>query len=166
AIYEENLNSVNVIYLNTIAEGKLTLSEEEEQQLLSIANQCPTEGGDAVFTARDLLEMTFLEKYKFDGHDFCQEMPIDGRQEAVKPTGFNIYPNPTSDVLTIEYPVSSNIRQFIIYDIYGKVIEQEAIETNSRNMTIKLTNMVNGIYYCKIYDGTTALYTQKLIIIE
>jgi hypothetical protein len=61
---------------------------------------------------------------------------------------FNIYPNPTSDELTIQF--SDNLNHVIqIYDMYGKLVFFKII---SKIEILNLYNLSNGIYIIKIDD--------------
>ena len=62
-IVEENQKTVNNIYLNTFAQGTDSLTTIQKNQLISVAEQCPYKGGNAVFSARILLSKVDTIKY-------------------------------------------------------------------------------------------------------
>ena len=61
---------------------------------------------------------------------------------------FNIYPNPASDELTIQF--SDNLNHVIlIYDMYGKLVLSKI---TSETEILNISNLSNGIYIIKIDD--------------
>jgi hypothetical protein len=67
-----------------------------------------------------------------------------------------IYPNPVSDVLTIED--TETIKSVEIYDFNGKLIRNESSK-NSKNISVKLSDLIPGTYTAKIIrdKGTQTL---------
>jgi hypothetical protein len=75
--------------------------------------------------------------------------------EELASDDFNIYPNPTSDIITIK--TDHKIDSYMIYDITGKKIMQTA------ENTIDLRSFTNGIYLLTFeYEGKTQ--TKKIIL--
>lgn len=68
-----------------------------------------------------------------------------------------IYPNPASDILTIDAP-DNTISKLALYDISGKLLFEEE---NSNNNTIDVSKYSQGIYFLRINDNIS-----KRIIIE
>ncbi|MEJ5102506.1 T9SS type A sorting domain-containing protein [Chryseobacterium sp. MYb328] len=58
-----------------------------------------------------------------------------------------IYPNPVSDILTIED--TQTIQSVEIYDFNGKLIKNDFL-LNKKNVSIKLSNLIPGTYTAKI----------------
>lgn len=64
---------------------------------------------------------------------------------------FNIYPNPTSHLLNINYiHTESKAAALTIFNVLGKNIYQEKIQQNTQ---LNIANLSNGIYFCKIQMG-------------
>jgi len=71
---------------------------------------------------------------------------------------FNVYPNPTNDILNYEIPANYTVNSIEVYDISGKKINV----TQGANQTINTTNLQNGLYFVKfMIDGTVV--TKKFI---
>jgi WD40 repeat protein len=92
---------------------------------------------------------------------------IEQVQNGTPNDGFNIFPNPASDMINIIFnnPIESNIK-ISICDIYGR----EIIESNQGNLTIEnnkfginIGNFVNGTYLIKLYINNNII-TKKFII--
>jgi hypothetical protein len=63
-------------------------------------------------------------------------------------TGFNVYPNPAKDQLTISMVNIYNQTAIHIYTITGQLIKSQRIHAN--NETIKLDNLSKGLYLIKV----------------
>ena len=71
-----------------------------------------------------------------------------------------VYPNPFNNELTINYELKNNKAILVIYNLVGKQILTQTITQN--NTTINLSNLVSGIYFLKVTDGSN-LITRKVI---
>jgi hypothetical protein len=66
-----------------------------------------------------------------------------------KNAAFDIYPNPASESITIDYPVNQNDNPFAeIYTIDGKLIQRVAIAQEKTEVNI--SSLSSGIYFVKI----------------
>ncbi|UZO80599.1 T9SS type A sorting domain-containing protein [Aquimarina sp. ERC-38] len=72
--------------------------------------------------------------------------------------GNSIYPNPVSEMLTINYPENS---QVTIYNNLGTIIEKFAIKEVTRNMSVN--HLSGGIYFARILLNGKEI-TEKIII--
>lgn len=77
----------------------------------------------------------------------------------------SIYPNPTSDYLTINFHNYIAIEgQVRFFDISGKQIKSASLETAST--TLDLQGILPGLYVYKIFDGPKALYTGQVVVVD
>ncbi|MBL4654925.1 MAG: T9SS type A sorting domain-containing protein, partial [Bacteroidia bacterium] len=80
---------------------------------------------------------------------------------------FRIYPNPTSDVATIDFEIEdpSNATLISVYDIHGKLLMVESIDINGTALkySMNFENLPGGIYSIMIQNGTT-IRTKKLVL--
>lgn len=76
---------------------------------------------------------------------------------------FSIYPNPTSENITVEYN-SNTSGSLIIYNLLGEQVQEISLEKNTTKKNISLTHIPSGIYFCvlRTADGKTA--QQKLVV--
>tara|TARA_Y100000589_G_scaffold328038_1_gene371178 strand:- start:108 stop:1439 length:1332 start_codon:yes stop_codon:yes gene_type:complete len=70
---------------------------------------------------------------------------------------YNVYPNPSHEILNIELPNESKIEMF---NIQG---ERVYVSMNIKNLQIKTNNFINGIYILKI-TNKLGVSVQKIII--
>jgi hypothetical protein len=84
------------------------------------------------------------------------------KQESValveNESSFQIYPNPVSEILTIDSKVP--IEKIELYSLEGKAIK---INTDISNTHINVSNLANGVYLLKI-ASENAFHIQKVII--
>jgi len=75
-----------------------------------------------------------------------------------------MYPNPlTSDILTFETNNISSV-ELEIYDLSGHLLIKSILSNTQENLY--LSNLNNGIYLVKLFQGSIVLETKKLIIIK
>jgi hypothetical protein len=80
--------------------------------------------------------------------------PIGVDEIISKRNEFNIYPNPTSENVTISF--NSNKKSLIhIYNVIGKLIH--SVQTNEKYITISVSNWSKGLYIIKSQDDTKKL---------
>ncbi len=86
-------------------------------------------------------------------------------QEGDIESVFNIYPNPASLVLNVEFLSMFNTKEdgntIEVYDVLMRKTQQAIQKSNHRTYRILLDGLSEGIYFVKV-NG----YTQKLIITE
>jgi len=155
-LYVQNRKTVNSIYLNSLIDGS-EISEEDKATLENIALITPYLGGDAVYSARVLLDMDVMDydiEYRTDGSN---ELQMAKRNPFVK-----VYPNPVKNDMVID--ILNDFEELItlsIYDLKGTLVHQELVsETTS---FINLNNLNSGTYIYKIYTDTAILHQDKLV---
>lgn len=76
--------------------------------------------------------------------------------------GFEIYPNPTIDYLTLDvkdFPL--NELDYVLYDMSGRVLANDAL--NQIKTIIEMMNFPPSTYFLKVSDGTSIMKTFKII---
>jgi photosystem II stability/assembly factor-like uncharacterized protein len=73
----------------------------------------------------------------------------------------NIYPNPTTDKITIELNTTENYTA-ILYTVEGKTIIEKNI--SQANNTISVSHLAKGIYLLQMQNSKGVKQTQKLIV--
>lgn len=61
---------------------------------------------------------------------------------------FNIFPNPTTGILHIEYLAGKENKEILLFDTNGKLIQQ--LESREENIKLDLSGLPKGLYYLKI----------------
>ncbi|MDP4629849.1 MAG: CotH kinase family protein [Flavobacteriales bacterium] len=75
---------------------------------------------------------------------------------------FNIYPNPTNDILYIETPFEKNF-EIKVYTTQGTLV-QRVQRTNASHTPLSLGNLPKGMYFIQIKNDDQTFSTQKIIV--
>lgn len=137
------------------------LTPAERIQLEPIAALCPSEGGDAVYSARALLG--WLQ------HDDCNESPELSLQQALPQVNttapletWGIFPNPGHDDFSILTPATPSGRvELKIYDITGHTVLRSLIPAGERS-ALQLPFLRGGLYLYEVSDAGQRLLIGKL----
>ena len=121
-----------------------------------------------VYVASDQCDQSRGDNYTFEanktyhfvatmnGQNDCITLTVTDGTTGVEENevAFSIYPNPATDVLTVN---AENINNVEVLNILGQVVNT----TNESNVNV--SNLTNGVYFVRVnfLDGTTA--TQKFI---
>ncbi len=166
ALPEVNEKEVNRIYLNTVAQGKTTLSADQTAIVKKIAYQCPLQGGNAVFAARSLYAL--VEDVNFDDFALCNtknDAPT-GRSVSKIETGYAVTPNPASDLITVSREVKDNEKEGIwtVFDMSGRIVKSWNAVGEKQNMSIQ--ELSEGVYFVSYSLNDIKQFTLKLIKVK
>ncbi len=163
----------NIIIMNPIVEKfeqglKLSATDLDKTRLM--ARECPYYDGIAVYQARYILN-AFDERNIVNPCELVERVQsVIGQNNSknnnkfIINQSFSIYPNPTKDVVTIDFKVNENEAVNIeIIDVMGKVQIKERLDASTFH-TIQLKNMKTGIYFYRLIKNDAAIYNGKLII--
>jgi hypothetical protein len=75
---------------------------------------------------------------------------------------FEIYPNPTTDYLTLDVKdYSKSELKYVLYDVSGRVLDDRDI--NQQNSIIEMMNYPKSTYFLRVSNGTTLMKIFKII---
>ena len=102
--------------------------------------------------------------YSFgETEDYCIEIsPNDGTSITTQnlfDLNVIVYPNPTSDQITIQLSTNNNYK-ILILNALGQVIYTKDAEINN---SLDLINFDSGLYFLKVIDKNLTLYTSRII---
>jgi hypothetical protein len=167
AVYEQNQQQVNDIFLRTVARGHANFSPGQLATLESIADQCYICGGDGVFLARSMYALVEPARVYNDGvlcgGQLIKQEPME--VETGKIT-FKITPNPANDWILVETNASEPFEGEIqLLDITGKIMRNEAVVLgDGLQHLLDLTTLQSGYYICQIIQNGKAVATEKVVI--
>jgi hypothetical protein len=76
----------------------------------------------------------------------------------------HISPNPSTGVFNIEYSFeNSNTKTFVVYNVLGKKVLEEALTNGIGSTSISLDNSAKGMYLYMIYDQNQNIQQGKLV---
>ncbi len=169
-LFEVNEQTVNDIFLNTIASGVYSFDSLQQATLETIAYQCPLTGGTAVFRARGLLSL--VGDYDF-GDDVvnCQEVrnrSADGSSaNEMEESSLLIYPNPASTEITVVLPNGSNgdYSRLQLLDVSGMVV-REVQTPEQTSLRMDVSELPRGIYLCKVHRRNVPPLIAKFVLLK
>jgi hypothetical protein len=118
----------------------------------------PSDAGSTILSSNSInpnIAGVFIAKY---------DNPINGcllNTETVDENSFSIYPNPTNGLVTIETKDFTEGYTFTVFDISGKLLLSDSIE--SQLSTFDLSTFTKGIYIIELNNGSKSSH-QKLIL--
>ena len=75
-----------------------------------------------------------------------------------------IYPNPTSNYLNIRYPKSDIRYSILIYDMFGKLMDEIVISSGQEESRIDVSAYQNGIYMAAFKNDSGMLVRKKFVV--
>ena len=163
----QNEKELNDIYYSSIVNGNSNLSSVKITSLLDIANQCPIQGGMAVYKARGLYAL-FDPTVEWNDDITCMQNGVLLRR---KPTNslpeIGLFPNPTTGRLTVVYSLEEYEKGLLeVIDIAGKTVSQRTVTNKSSTIEMNCSFLQNGIYFVKLSSDGKMLFVGKLNIIK
>lgn len=124
------------------------------------------------FTANQAGQGSHIVLYTITGSNGCSNTAKDtltvnacvGIEELTNEMNFNVYPNPTTGVFTLDLTTSSELKGVLyITSIEGKIVLNDVIEGNGLiSKSINISHLANGIYYLKL-ETKDAIKTYKVL---
>lgn len=117
----------------------------------------------------DFLEFQYVGTFKNGGEEntIAAVDSIISKKENLL---FEVYPNPSADVVTLVLPINDNGYDLQVMDVSGKMIHQSQIMGGQQNLDFAL-ELSNGIYFVRainldeqMHEGMLHLYIKKLVI--
>jgi hypothetical protein len=150
------------------------ITPDQLTALRALADQCPLEGGTAVYRARAL-------RTWFDGHttpytDDCPQTPeqnpyrkaattlLSGRENEALPQA-TLYPNPATDRVTVHYRHLEPGAWLQVTTLTGQPIARLDLPDTNGLQTLNTDTWAPGLYLCRIHNAAGhTLHTTKLLI--
>jgi hypothetical protein len=158
-IWETNLATVLDIVLSTEM-GTDTLTNEQEMELDSIAQQCRIAGGFGVRLARHVLGYDPTTVFAADTSCVAAERTAATTQ--FMPYGTTrLYPNPASNVFYLEFEKPASNREVRIYDPVGRMVAHTT-NVNGVQHRISLDRASAGLYLVYILQDNGSVEVRKI----
>ena len=147
--------------MNTWAQNIYGLTDDQVRILTEIAYSDPFTSGDAVYTARVMLNVNpDDENYE---NKAMQQYP----KKEVIPNSVHVYPNPAKEMVTITFdqPISSE-GTVEIWSIMGNKLFSTTIPKSYIEQKVNVSNLTSGIYFYIIKVSDEKFSSGKLIILN
>ena len=170
-IVESNQQTVNTQILQKLITPSYVYSLSDITSIDVIANQCPLEGGNAVYQARILLMAIAANVIEFDDNcDYNVERSMQTMQtNSIEEPEilFKLYPNPNNGTMLLDYKLNATDKAEIkIYDVAGKLISKYELNSSSTQINIHDDLLNSSIYFYQIKVNDRVVQSDKLIIIR
>jgi hypothetical protein len=98
------------------------------------------------------------------GYSICEGI----NEHDVNPSQINIYPNPSSQQVTLSYelPQQENSATLQLYNTMGQLVKTIAVNGYKGEMGDNVSALPNGIYYYTLVVNGTITETNKLVVIH
>lgn len=173
----EEVNKIVFEIINQITQKeKYTLSEEEINALLTIADYCPIRYGPAVYSARVLINTQYgNETLTWEDEELCTA-GIDYRKSNIRidedlnqNNNIIIYPNPATSELNFKVLFNSkcpkgSISTVEITDVLGNIVLKKEYQEVLQIGKINILVLSKGMYIFKYSCGTTEIYRKSFVI--
>lgn len=157
----ENRREVNRIYINTWAQNQYQFTPEQEDALNQLAYLTPYSGGDAVYTARVLLNIDPDDV----GLDFVK--PKAPQPKASNEITAKVFPNPTKDKLTIQFTDVIEADALIcIYNNMGSLVYNDYISKGNSEKILDVSKLKSGLYFYNVSIYTIKVTSGKITILN
>ncbi len=156
---EQYHKTVSNFYLRLLA-SDTSLNEEDMDDVIDIAQECYVQYGTAVLEARAIIAM--FDTRSFDVFDDCVQTYYgkwdeweDTRQQmpdtSVENTVYRLYPNPTSQSVTIEkIGTMFSDEEISIIDAQGKIMAVFSGNGKGNMAQLNIRFLAIGSYHCRI----------------
>jgi len=157
-----NRKIVDGIYFDTWAEDNFELNDEQVSTLRRIALLTPYAGGDAVYTARVMLninpdEITGLDYVKGPTHN----------QSTTKEINASVFPNPAKDKITVKFTETiANEGSIEFYGMMGNLVYTTTITKGAAEMQININSLKSGLYFYTVKVNDTKITSGKITIVN
>ncbi len=167
--HEINEQTVNDIFLKTVAVGVDTFTSQQAYDLRAVALQCPDCGGDAVYRARSIFAL-LDPAMVFDDNTLCSGIGSRSARmvEETSVSDFLVYPNPASNELTllVEENSKNAPAEISICSITGVELMRYVMPENETKYVIDISQFPAGIYFLKVLEDKKRVHTQKFLIVK
>ncbi|MEO8088572.1 MAG: T9SS type A sorting domain-containing protein, partial [Bacteroidota bacterium] len=161
-----NDKAINEICLATISIGEFNFSQAQGSTILSIAQQCPISGGEAVYRARSLYKLIDPTMI-YDDINTCLQEGIIYRK--AHPNSNNVIyafviPNPALNFAELQYSIIAENADVVFYNTIGQKIDRINLNCKMNVLSLNLDQFENGVYFFQIIaDGKPGI-NGKLIV--
>ena len=143
--------------------AELSNSEIAELEVLAEGNDLVASCSRSILIANGILE--YNEPILLPNEMF-KSTKVARNNSFVNSSQLNIYPNPASQWITVEYDlqlIGNTSAVLNIIDATGRVVKSMELRGNKNSVIVDLTNLQKGIYFCNIVSSKHT-FSRKLTI--
>lgn len=154
------MKAANILHLNSWAQGRFNLTDDEYTTLLGIAQQDYISGGYGVFGAEVMTQR--FEKNKSDKNQLNYHPILTPNNYENEIT---LYPNPATGCVFINSTQILDNAKVELFSIDGTLVYGCFITSNTGNTyQLNVSMLKSGIYHCRITTISRKQLHSKLIV--
>jgi hypothetical protein len=172
-VSSSELPLVNEKYINSkvlqyYTSGKSAISNDYNA-LLQIAQQCPSAGGPAVYTARVMLSL-ITDEIDYNDDNACLQAGYYRMAQAQLNNVISdivIVPNPANE--TVKFIAQNNLKgvcKIRLINAIGKLVFENTFNCSDKEYTVDVSHFAQGIYQAEIEAAGTEKKNAKLVIVH
>ena len=143
--------------------GSGNYNHGEDVTLTAVANEGYkfvnwTEDGEVISSVEEYSFVIIKDRNLVANFEKLEDPEEPGEGVAELTSSFRIYPNPANDKLYIE--VKTEIKEIVVYDIYGKTQKLKNSESQNLRISVDLSNLNAGIYFIRLVTNDGVITKQ------
>lgn len=160
----DNEQVLNEVYLNQALWNTHSIAVTDLEKIKNIADQCPSEGGSAVYRARNMYKR-LVPTASWDINMVCTGERNNQQTAMLTTHDVSVFPNPANNTIhfamtrPIEYDVN-----LVIYDTHGALLHTQVISANTRLTTVTVNILPSGVYFYRFISEKSQPVQGKFII--
>jgi uncharacterized repeat protein (TIGR01451 family) len=166
---------LNTAFLNKMeigfkeSDGNLQYIRDNSAELLSIAQQCPYSGGNAVIRARVWLSM-INDSIDYDDNAVCLQSGVyrlanKDTSQNIKPNEIKIIPNPANNKVTVELTgIEEGLCKIQIRNTLNEIVYDDVFDCKKQKYTVNVSDLRQGVYSISVNAVGKKSIINKLII--
>ena len=162
-----NSQFINEVSLQYEQQG-IAAIESYYPSLEVLANQCPYQGGNAVYRARYFVGL-LNDSIEFNDDFNCLAAGIwrNSNTSNDLQISMNVIPNPTSGKFKLSFssPIQEKF-QLLIVDINGKNVYKSTTTIDGIEFEINIRNLISGIYQVQLIGEKVGVFNERLTILK
>lgn len=150
-------------YAISISRGNLKDLAKYQAQITAIAEECPLNGGEAVYQARALAG-TLGFQLTINAQENCENpsTPKSARNNAPLPKVL-VYPNPAKGEINFQLPEGVTDR-LVVTDLNGRAVKETVFAKTVNSGRISLPPLPSGVYVLTFYQDGNSTERQLITI--
>jgi len=167
-IYEQNVNKIDMIILNTVAIGNTSFTVDQQDDIMDVGAQCPLAGGKIVYAARSLWQLFDNDLGIFNDATNCLSegylMRPSHTNSNVK--DFSVYPNPAANNLTIALSEQYTTISIECRNILGNIVLKKDYEKGNENIQVDISALSAGNYSITLKSKRGGFWQTKFSVVK
>jgi hypothetical protein len=157
--YTNITDSTQMLVVRTDSSGHSGCHEQDGHPVIGTTNFITTAMN---FTPTSGFTVTTATSFSLPWNEAAEDACLYIKVNENAGKNFSVFPNPASGIVHIEN-LNSGIEKTELYNLLGELIFSKNLSASSMETSLDVSNYLPGIYFLKLYSGTSSV-TKKIII--